>query len=101
MMTSYQKALDHNLARLSFIASEDAETMDEVYQGTEEEIERTYTAVLNTYCKLSDVLFVAHVKRWLHDGKGLMASKSVSAVFICLHCLLRPHETVDAMPESK
>jgi alcohol oxidase len=28
--------------------------------------------------KLSDPLFVAHVKRWLDDGKGLMASKSVS-----------------------
>ena len=30
---------------------------------------------------LSDILFVAHVKRWLHDGKGLIASKSVSIVF--------------------
>ena len=33
--------------------------------------------------ELSNVLlFVAYVKRWLHDGKGLMASKSVSVV----HC---------------
>jgi alcohol oxidase len=32
---------------------------------------------------LSDDLFVAHVKRWWRDGKGLMASKSVSVV----HCL--------------
>ena len=75
--------------------------MDEVFRGTEEEIERTYAAALTTYCKLSDVPFVAHVKRWLLDGKGLMASKSVSAVFICLHCLPRPHKTVDVMLESK
>ena len=46
MMTSHQKAPDHNLVGLSFIASEDSETMDEVFRGTEEEIERTYTAVL-------------------------------------------------------
>ena len=30
--------------------------------------------------ELSDVLFIAHTKRWLRDGKGLMASKSVSVV---------------------
>ena len=53
MTTSDQNALDHNVAALSFIASEDAETMDEVFRGTEEEMERTYATVLNTYCKLS------------------------------------------------
>ena len=78
MTTSDQNALDHNMAALSFIASEDAETMDEIFRGTEEQMERTYAAFLNTYSKLSDVVFVAHVKKWLHDGKGLMASKSVS-----------------------
>ena len=46
-----------------------------------------------TMCrKLTDVLFVAHVKRWLHEGKGLMASKSVSVVFIFFERLLRPYE---------
>ena len=50
MTTSDQNALDHNVAALSFIASEDAETMDEVFRGTEEEMERTYAAVLSTYC---------------------------------------------------
>ena len=47
---SDQKTLDHNVAALSFFASEDAETMDEVFRGTEEEMERTYAAVLSTYC---------------------------------------------------
>ena len=36
--------------------------------------------------ELSDVLYVAYVKRWLHDGKGLMGSKSVSVVH-CFHIL--------------
>ena len=93
--------LDHNTGLITFVASEDAETMDEVLWGTEEEIERAYAAVINMCRKLNDVLFVVHVKKWLHDGKGLMASKSVSAVFIYFDCLLRPHETVDVMPESK
>ena len=65
---------------LPFVATEDAETMDEVFWGTEEEMERMYAAALTMSCKLSNTLFVAHVKRWLHDGKGLMASKSVSVV---------------------
>ena len=65
---------------LPFVAREDAETMDEVFWGTEEEIERMCAATLTVPCRLSDILFVAHVKRWLHDGKGLIASKSVSVV---------------------
>ena len=103
MTTSDQNALlDHNGVLVTFIASENAETMEGVFWGTEEEVERTYAAVSNIYCKLNNVLFVAHVKRWLHDGKGLMAYKSVSVVFICLHCSLRSwHKTVDVMPESK
>ena len=101
-MSHDQNTLDHNTCIITFVASEDADTMNGVLFGTEEEIERTYAAVSNTCCKLNNVLFVAHVKRWLHDGKGLMAHKSVSAVFICLHCSLRPwHETADLMPESK
>ncbi|KAF8813022.1 alcohol oxidase [Phlegmacium glaucopus] len=46
--------MDHNLISIPFMASKDAETMDEVFRGTEEELE-------------------PHVKRWLQDGKGLMA----------------------------
>ena len=71
---------DHNVIAPPFVAREDAETMDEVFWGTEEEIERMCAEVLAMRCRLSDILFVAHVKRWLHDGKGLIASKSVLAV---------------------
>ena len=78
-----QNALDHYGSIITFIMSEDAETVDKVVRGTEEGVERTYTVVVNLCCKLNDVLFVAHVKRWLHDGKGLMAYKSVSVIFIC------------------
>jgi len=46
--------MDHNLAGIAFLASEDAVT-DELFYGTEEEVE-------------------PHEKRWLQDGKGLMAS---------------------------
>ena len=81
--------LDHNLVGIQFLASEDAETMDKIFWGSEEEVERMYAAALTMHCKLSDVLFVlAHEKRWLHDGKGLLASKSVSVVFIYLQCPL-------------
>ena len=73
--------LDHNLVGVPFLASEDAVTMDEVFWGTEEEVERMYAAALIMHYKLSDIPFVAHEKRWLQDGKGLMASKSVPVVF--------------------
>ena len=69
---------------LPFVAREDAETMDEVFWGTEEEMERMYAAIITMGRGLSDILFVAHVKRWLHDGKGLIASKSVSVVIASL-----------------
>ena len=74
---SYQNPVDHNIIALPFVAREDAETMDEVFRGTEEEIERTCAAILTLFCRLSNILFIAHVKRWMHDGKGLIASKSV------------------------
>jgi hypothetical protein len=64
------------------VASEDAETLDEVSRGTEEQLERTNAAVSFHSRPLSAVVFVAYVKRWLLDGKGLLASKSVSVV----HC---------------
>ena len=69
------------------MASEDAESMHDLFRGTEEEIERMYKAVIQPCtCEFSDVLFVAYEKRWLHDGKGLMASKSVSVIFFCRVC---------------
>ena len=64
-----------------FLASEDAVTMDEVFRGTEEEIGRMYAAALTMHCKLSDILILGHEKKWLQDGKGLMACTSVSVVF--------------------
>ena len=45
MTTSDQNALDHNASLITFVTSEDAETMDGVLWGTEEEIERMCTAV--------------------------------------------------------
>jgi hypothetical protein len=81
------------------LASEEADTMDVVFWGTEEEVERMYAAALTMHCKLSDIFFVAHEKRWLHDGKGLLASKSVSVVFIYLQYPLTPYKTVPLMPE--
>ena len=35
---------------LPFVAREDAETMDEVFWGTEEEMERMCAAVLTMHC---------------------------------------------------
>ena len=35
------------------------------------------------------VVFVAYVKRWMHDGKGLLASKSVSVLHCSPHGLCR------------
>ena len=75
---SYLNLLDHNLVALPFLASENAETMDEVFRGTEEQLERTYAVILIMHCtraKWSSALFVAYVKKWLHNGKGLLASK--------------------------
>jgi alcohol oxidase len=92
MTTSDQNSLDHHLAGVPFLASEDAVTMDEVFRGTEEEIECKFAAALTMHCKVSDILFVAHEKRWIQDGKGLMASKSVSVVFIDLNIPLTPYK---------
>jgi len=82
------------------MASEDAETMDPLFWGTEEEIERTYAAVLTMrHCRLNNALFVAYVKKWLQDGKGLMASKSVSVVIASSQCSLIPHGIVVVIAE--
>ena len=73
--------------------------MDEVFWGSEEEIERMYTAALTMHCKLSYIPFIAHEKRWLQDGKGLLACKLVSIVFtfICIvHWYLVQNSAVDA-----
>ena len=55
---SYLNSLDHNLITLPFVASEDAETMDEVFRGSEEQLERTNAVVEPcTVLELIDVLF--------------------------------------------
>ena len=43
---SHLNSLDHNLIALPFMTSENAETMDEVFYGTEEQLERTNSEVL-------------------------------------------------------
>ena len=45
-----------------FVASEDAETMDEVFRGTEEEIERMCAVVLIN-CKLSNSTFLSSCEK--------------------------------------
>ena len=95
------RMLDHNLVGAPFLASEDAVTMDEVFRGAEEEVKRMFTATLTMHCKLVDIFFVAHEKKWLQDGKGLIAAKSVSVVFIYLQFPLTPYKTAVLMPESK
>ena len=47
---SYLNFLDHNLVALPFLASENAETMDEVFRGSEEQLERTYAVTLIMHC---------------------------------------------------
>ena len=42
----YLNSLDHNLITLPFVASENADTMDEVFQGIEEQLERMNALVL-------------------------------------------------------
>ena len=100
-----QNSLDHNLVSLPFVASEDADSMDVLFRGTEEEVESMHASASSMYCELINILFVAYEKRWLLDGTGLMASKSVSvAPVVFLECLLIPHvkkKKVDVMPESK
>ena len=46
---SYFNSLDHNLIALPFMTSENAETMDEVFRGTDEQIERANAVVLTMH----------------------------------------------------
>ena len=46
MPISYLNSLDHNVVCIPFVASENAETMDEVFRGTEEQLERTKSTFL-------------------------------------------------------
>ena len=39
-ITSHLNSLDHNVFSIPFVASDNAETMDEVVVGTEEQLER-------------------------------------------------------------
>ena len=48
-ITSHMNSLDHNLIALPFVASENAETMDEVFRGTEEKLERTNAVILTMH----------------------------------------------------
>ena len=50
--SSYLNSLDHNLIGIPFVASEDAETVDELSQGTEEEVERMWAAASTMHYKL-------------------------------------------------
>ena len=50
---------------------------------------------------LSNVLSVAHVKKWFQDGQGPLATKSVSVVISASSsCFLIFYETAVLMPES-
>ena len=71
---------------IPFVASEDAETIDELLQGTEEEeIEGVWIATSTMHYNYNSVISsLAHTKRWLHDGKGPLASKLVSMDFYFL-----------------
>ena len=80
---SYRNSLDHNALCVPFMASEDTETIDEVLRGTEGEVEGVQAAASVTHYN-SVISFLAHTKRWLHDGKGPMASKLVSIDFYFL-----------------
>ena len=80
---SYRNSLDHNLISTPFVASEDAETMEGLFQGAEEEIESVWVAM--SAMRYNSVISpLAHTKRWLHDGKGPMASKLVLIDFYFL-----------------
>ena len=50
LIISYLTSLDHNVIIVPFVASENAESMDEVFRGTEEQLERTKAAVLTMHC---------------------------------------------------
>lgn len=52
--------MDHNLIFTPYFASEDADTLDAIFRGSNEEIEPFAT-------------------RWLHDGKGLMSHNGIDA----------------------
>ena len=46
IISNLNSLLDHNVMIIPFVASENAETMDELFRGTEEQLERTNTVVL-------------------------------------------------------
>ncbi|KAL0567374.1 hypothetical protein V5O48_014622 [Marasmius crinis-equi] len=59
---------DHNMVFNTYYAAPDADTLDEVFRGTEEEIR-------------------PHVEQWMKDGKGYIAHNGVDAGI-----KIRPHE---------
>ena len=46
---SYLNSLDHNIIALPFMTSENAEMMDEVFWGTDEQIEHMNAVVLTMH----------------------------------------------------
>ena len=48
--SSYQNLLDHHAISVPFLASEDAETMNMLFQGTEEEIKRMWASTSTVHC---------------------------------------------------
>ena len=46
---SYLNSLDHNVVCIPFVASENAETMDKLFHGTEEQFERTNSVVFTMH----------------------------------------------------
>ncbi|ESK91954.1 alcohol oxidase-like protein [Moniliophthora roreri MCA 2997] len=51
---------DHNIVFPSYLTTDEADTVTDIFQGTEEEIE-------------------PHLTQWLADGKGIMASNGIDA----------------------
>jgi len=66
---------DHNVIFPPYVGSEDSETMDFVFRGTKEEVERQRIFISTSYFLL--MLFTAIAQQWLKEGSGLMAQKCV------------------------
>ena len=79
-------------AGVTYLESEDAVTMDEVFLGIEEEVQRMYAAALAKHCKLSDIIcrpWEEVVTRWKRSD-GVQISLFVS---INLPAVLTPYKT--------
>ena len=59
---------------LPCVATEDADTLDQLFRGTPEEVARKYI-VTGTLMQTLKGITIAYEQQWLKDGKGLMAHK--------------------------